>query len=298
MTKIKIAAMVSFVVICLGTVFIARLFWSGQSDSETLTQQDILNLPYDEIENRITAQHPALYMTYAGRVFGENSKAEGIFWYYVAQIRYRHHLAANPDLEVSGDPALYASFSHTLGTTINKHAGSNPDLWIEMIERALEWDDANQNGFTSKTSHAEEYAEVRKGLEDLKAEIRDNRQAILDRDKMPRDWPSLLDLDSVKELAGDYSTASFDLLPIWLLGDELSVEQQIETEVVRISQESDSSILVTGIAGERTLGQQIITLNEAGKGYSFTDEQGAEDWGLHEGGSTTVITLFRTQSGT
>ena len=68
----------------------------------------------------------------------------------MGSIRYRFYLAANPNLDPSGDPALFASLQAVIGQQINKYAGGDLKMWVAQIDRALAWDDANANDFTSK----------------------------------------------------------------------------------------------------------------------------------------------------
>ena len=276
-----------------GTLFLR----ANKCFGEELSLEAIRTLPHEKVESQLRTQHPAAYIVYSQRIFKNKSKEDGVFWFYVGQLRYRFHLAANPELEPSGEPALFSSLMHSVGQPINKFAGSNPDLWAETIERALAWDAKNENSFTSKKKYMRKYEEVRKGLVELKTHIRENRQTFLDRDKMPKDWPALAGLKTVKDLEGDYTTESFHLLATWLFDEELTTEQQFGTDIVRITRDSDSSILVIAITGGKELGRRVISLVKDDKGYSFTTKQGADEWELYEGGSTTVITLYRNTEG-
>ena len=73
-------------------------------------------------------------------MFREGKKDEAVFWFYVGQLRYRFHLKANPNMDPSGDPALFSSLSATVGKTINEYAGGNVKDWVKAIDRALKWD--------------------------------------------------------------------------------------------------------------------------------------------------------------
>ncbi len=63
-----------------------------------------------QLKKDLGAKHPAAYYLIAAKLFKDPAtKQEGLFWFYVGQIRYRYYLAANPDLPRDGDPALPAS---------------------------------------------------------------------------------------------------------------------------------------------------------------------------------------------
>lgn len=137
-----------------------------------------------EIEKALPGEHPSAYYLYAGRLFTAGKKDEAVFWFYVGQLRYRFHLMANPDLDPSGDPALFGSLSATLGERINVYAGGNTKDWIRAIERTLQWDADNENGFTSKQKFAEAYEQVRAGLKKLRDHIENQADSIREQRKL------------------------------------------------------------------------------------------------------------------
>lgn len=139
---------------------------------------DPTTMPLAELEQIAPDEHPYGYFILAGRVFAAGDKNEAVRWLYVGQIRWRFHLAVNPNLPADGDPALLASMMEMVGRPINEWAGGDVDGWIASMRAALAWDDANPNGFTSKADHAEELAQVRRGLGELIASIEQRRTAI------------------------------------------------------------------------------------------------------------------------
>tara|TARA_R110002050_G_scaffold57131_1_gene128388 strand:+ start:180 stop:626 length:447 start_codon:yes stop_codon:yes gene_type:complete len=140
-------------------------------------------MPEAEIEKALPEEHPSAYYLYAGRLFKEGKKDEAVFWFYVGQLRYRFHLKANPNLEPSGDPALFGSLSATLGEQINGYAGGNTKDWVRAIDRALKWDAETKNGFTSKKKFAEVYEQNRAGLKKLRDQIESQTDYIREQRK-------------------------------------------------------------------------------------------------------------------
>ena len=125
-----------------------------------------------QLKQDIEKKHPSAYYMLAAQLFKDPAtKREALFWFYVGQLRYRYHLAANPDLPRDGDPALFASLSEVVGRPINEYAGGIPDVWIAEMNHALEWDTAHDNGFTPKTKSPDQYRQIRAGLVSMRDQI-------------------------------------------------------------------------------------------------------------------------------
>ncbi len=137
-----------------------------------LLPADLARVESGNLEDQTSAQlkqgieeTPGPYYMLAAKLFKDPAtKREALFWFYVGQLRYRYHLAANPDLPRDGDPALFASFSEVIGRPINEYAGGVPDIWIAEINHALAWDTAHDNGFTPKTKSPDQYRQIYAGL--------------------------------------------------------------------------------------------------------------------------------------
>ena len=142
------------------------------------TAQDLTTMPLVELERRVTGEHPSAYFVLASRSFEAGKRDEATRWLYVAQLRYRFHVAANPDLPPDGDAALFGSLMETIGRPINEWAGGNVDGWIAAMQGALDWDAAKPNGFTRKEAHPAELATVRAGLAGLIRSIDERRDAL------------------------------------------------------------------------------------------------------------------------
>lgn len=138
------------------------------------------DLSVAELMQGIEAEHPSAYYTLATTLFerGGDARDAAVFWFYLGQLRFRYHLAANPDLPPSGDPALFASLSGVVGRPINEYAGGDPDAWVAAIDRALEWDAAHPNAFTPKDRDSAAYEENRSGLAELRDWISANKAQI------------------------------------------------------------------------------------------------------------------------
>jgi hypothetical protein len=132
----------------------------------------------DEIKAGIENRHPAAYYILAQKLFAAGARDEAVFWFYAGQLRYRFHLMANPTLPRSGDPALFASLSDVVGRSINEYAYGDVTAATKTMDDALAWDEKANNGFTSKNAHAARWAEVRKGLADLRDYTRTNAEMI------------------------------------------------------------------------------------------------------------------------
>jgi len=139
---------------------------------------DIMNMTPDELRKGIEDAHPSTYYVLAQKLFKEGKKDEAVFWFYEGQLRYRFHLSANPGLDPSGDPALFASLSEVIGRPLNEYAFGDLDALVATIDRVLEWDEKNPNGFTSTTTHDAEWQDIRKGLGGLRQHVVDNKDSI------------------------------------------------------------------------------------------------------------------------
>jgi soluble cytochrome b562 len=141
-------------------------------------EPDLGAMPLAELERMMPDEHPYGYFILAARTFAEGEKQEAVRWLYVGQIRWRFHIAANPNLPPDGDPALLASMMEVVARPINEWAGGDVDQWIASMQAALDWDAATPNGFTSKSEHSAEHETVRSGLGGLIASIDEQRTQI------------------------------------------------------------------------------------------------------------------------
>lgn len=148
-----------------------------------LQSKDTAELPRSAVEQQLPSSDPSNYYIYAARLFHEGAKEDAVFWFYVGEIRYRFYLAVNPNLDPSGAPALFGSLHEEVGSVVNGWAGADPDSWAKQMGRALDWDAANDNKFTSKVTYAKQWQDTRLGLEKLKEQVVANKAQILEERK-------------------------------------------------------------------------------------------------------------------
>lgn len=160
--------------------FAALLALPAAALASPISVPEAFSLPESQVESSIEESHPSIAVAYAKRLFESGRKDDAVMWFYVAQLRYRFHLLANPNLSSDGDPALMSSLNATIGHAINEWAGGSPRGWMRSIDKALAWDAAHPNGTTSVKAHAAEWQQVRRGLESLRGDIERNEAQIRD----------------------------------------------------------------------------------------------------------------------
>lgn len=132
----------------------------------------------NRLQNNISKKHPVTYLELASVLFEQGQKDQAVVWYYVGQIRYRAHLMANPDLDPSGDPAIYASLKYGLGPLINAYAGEDLCNWEKLIASALTWHKTNPNTFTPKDEYPEIYKKIESGFDEFRKQVSNNKEEI------------------------------------------------------------------------------------------------------------------------
>ncbi len=133
--------------------------------------QDFTTIPLPVLIAQAEDLPPLGLYTLAGRLFAAERRDEAAVWFYVAQLRARLRLSAEPDLPPDGEPALYASLNDVLGREINGWAFGDVDQVAAEMTRALDWDSAHPNAVTSKSRHAAALEQVRAGLVALRARV-------------------------------------------------------------------------------------------------------------------------------
>lgn len=134
-----------------------------------------------QLKSNIASSHPSAYYILASKLFAAGERDEAVVWFYAGQLRYRFHLTAHPGLPADGDPALFASLSEVVGRPINEYAAGNVEGWSEAMQQALEWDEQQDNGFTSKSVYAAQWRQQRAGLIKLRNRVRDQADKIRDQ---------------------------------------------------------------------------------------------------------------------
>jgi hypothetical protein len=97
------------------------------------------------------------------QLFNTGRRDEGVFWYYVAQLRGRMEMATNRDAEVA-----YGAVFASTGPMFNEYAGADISKYTATMDRVLAWDDAHPMPGVS----AELRDKTRAGLSSLRDNIR------------------------------------------------------------------------------------------------------------------------------
>jgi len=159
-----------------GLIFAAAMLALPASQAAAQVRSDQWNtMSAKQLEAGIEKQHPAAYFILAKKMFEEGRRDDATMWFYIGQIRYRAYLITNPNLNPSGDPAVFSALFNTIGPVINGYAfGDIPQL-LKIIDRALDWDAKNPDSFTPKSAKRDE---VRAGLAKLKLQIAEQQDDI------------------------------------------------------------------------------------------------------------------------
>ncbi len=132
----------------------------------------------EQLMTGIENAHPATYYALALKLFAGEKKDDAVFWFYAGQLRYRFHLASHPELDPSGDPAVFASLAETVGRPINEYAFGDLRTLDATLGKVRGWDEKTPNGFTSKTRYAAAWKTTRDGMESLVKYMRENGEQI------------------------------------------------------------------------------------------------------------------------
>jgi hypothetical protein len=273
-------------------------------------QVDLPKLSSAEIEQRLPNEHPSAYYLFANGLWSAGQKDEAVFWFYAGQLRYRFHLAANPTLDSSGDPAAFAALQATLGEPINLYAGADPPKWARTLDEVLAWDARTHNGFTLKAAFSGELEGVRAGLVKLRDYIKSNSDMIIAqreqmgigrngivngvyieerREKMPKAWPALSPVTSIEMIAGAYVATSEALLGPTLFFNEQ--HKAMGAKSFELTVVAPEELLVVAKAGDRELIRRTIPVRLEGDAVVFEEVRAAKESGLVEGGGKKTIHL-------
>lgn len=119
-------------------------------------------------------------MTRAANLFSEGETDRATFWFYAGQLRFRSYLVANPNIDPSNGPALFASLMETIGQPINEHAFGDIARLASIIDEVLEWDAADPDPALPAQTHRQTrggLAGLREQIERDAASIRAQREA-------------------------------------------------------------------------------------------------------------------------
>ncbi|WP_338606797.1 hypothetical protein V6617_09770 [Pelagibacterium nitratireducens] len=140
--------------------------------------QDFNTMPVDQLRAEAPNAHPSAYYVLASRLYDRGDKDEAVFWFYAGQLRYRTHIACNPDLPPDGDPALFSALSEVIGSEINLYAFGDLERLLETIDAVIDWDQSTPNGYAPDADCATARVDVLTGLNELKTHIAENADDI------------------------------------------------------------------------------------------------------------------------
>jgi len=148
------------------------------SASATTMAQTYSDRRADEIKADIAQDHPAAFYVLAGKLFDRGDRDEAVFWFYAGQLRYRVHLACNPDLPPDGDPALFGALSDVIGHDINRYAFGDLPKLLNTLDEVIDWDAKTDDALNPKDLCGPQRAEIVAGLEEFKAHLLDNADMV------------------------------------------------------------------------------------------------------------------------
>lgn len=129
------------------------------------------------------AGHPADDYRLASQLFSAGRRDEATYWFYRGQYRFRVHLLARPGGPASGDNALFASLSETVGRPINEWAFGDVPKAVAILDRVIATVSSEDDAFTPKAQFPAAHAQILAGLRTFRnqmvarrGEIRRERQ--------------------------------------------------------------------------------------------------------------------------
>jgi len=137
---------------------------------------DYMERSTDEMKTLLPTIHPASYFILSAKLYDEQKFDEAIVFLYVAQIRYKAYLTVYPNLDPSGDPALFSSLLNDIGQMVNGYAGKDILNWIVQIENAKKWHDENKYTPIPQNMYGEYYKEILNGLDEMIEELKEHQK--------------------------------------------------------------------------------------------------------------------------
>jgi hypothetical protein len=143
----------------------------------SLTAEQLETMKPKEIEANLPDSHPMAYFAYGIKLFKSGKYDPAVQWYYIGLIRYRHYLLANPDLPAD-ETAQLDNMKKGFGKAAIDYAGGVMHEWTQTIDKALAWDKANPNNFTSKETFATQWQQARDEVSKERDNIKRNEAQI------------------------------------------------------------------------------------------------------------------------
>jgi hypothetical protein len=137
--------------------------------------------PVPRAVEQLNGKHPAEYYKHAAALFRQDKQDEAVFVFYLGQLRYRARLLAHPELDPSGEPALFASLSEVVGKPLNEYAFGDIPRLLSTIDAVLDHDLMNPDSFTPPSSFPEAWRLAREGLSKMRAQVEADADTIRTR---------------------------------------------------------------------------------------------------------------------
>src|ERR1700730_11083119 len=133
----------------------------------------------EELEVGIQNKSPATYFALATELYRNGQKDDASFWYYVGEVRYRFLvLAKAKGSGLSEEQAHFWFLSESVGRSIYEKADQHSAALMRAIDRALEWDLQQPNGYTSKSEFRTEHERARQEMLALRERIKQNPSSL------------------------------------------------------------------------------------------------------------------------
>jgi hypothetical protein len=158
----------------LFAVLIASFFSQPTTAREPEAIQTI-----EELEVGIQNKSPATYFALATELFRNGQKDDASFWYYVGEVRYRFLvLAKAKGSGLSEEQTHFWFLSESVGQSIYEKADQRSAALMRAIDRAMEWDLQQPNGYTSMSEFRTEHERARQEMLALRERIKQNPSSL------------------------------------------------------------------------------------------------------------------------
>lgn len=296
-------------IICLLPFLLAcQITNSNTADEFRYEGNNLSELYGNENEQEL---HPYLLIEKALVEWNVGNKDPAVFWLYAGQLRYRFHLVANPNLDSSGEPALFASLMSIAGQ-INLYASGNPKKLAGQIQEVLDWDENTPNLYTSKVDNSDAFIKVRTNLKELKEKFINEEQVILETRKqqgigriglyngvyieernalMPKDWPTLNDTYSANSFNGNYKNAWNALVDSIFFPNDHDIQIEAEYFEFTLLNEDVLQVIAFNEVGEQ-IGYSEKNIKFSSSGVTFSNELSNEEAQLKKGRETESVFLY------
>lgn len=112
----------------------------------------------------LLADHPLGIFQTAIAQFEQGQKEEAVYLFYLAQLRWRRYMDANPDLPPDQDRALFASLHDVFGRPVNEWAFGDIDWLVATLRNLDAFDAATPDPVTPASDFPQVHAHSRSGF--------------------------------------------------------------------------------------------------------------------------------------